>query len=61
MFLKKQIRHQIETELELHFLFNHLLLEDELSRLEKEVSELDKKFNDERQSSKSPEFIKTNP
>lgn len=42
MFLKKQIRHQIETELELHFLFNHLLLEDELSRLEKEVSELDK-------------------
>lgn len=42
MFLKKQIRHQIETELELHFLFHHLLLEDELSRLEKEVSELDK-------------------
>ncbi|HKM02381.1 MAG TPA: hypothetical protein VJZ31_00405 [Bacilli bacterium] len=42
MFLKRPLRLKIEQELELHFLFNRLILEDEVMRLEKEVKELDR-------------------
>jgi len=42
MFFKKSVRQQIEQELELHFLFNHLILEEDALRLEKEAQALDK-------------------
>ena len=42
MFFKKSVRQQIEQELELHFLFNHLILVEDVLRLEKETQTLDK-------------------
>lgn len=42
MFLKKQIRQQIEQEIELHFLLNRLIIETDLKRLEREVKDLER-------------------